>query len=211
LNTGIPASSPAFGVPYPGTLVLDPHGLVRVRAFEEAYQDRDTVATVLLELGEGPSGTATRMTTPHLDVSLRLTDEVVAAGTVFAAVIDVAPKPGIHVYAPGAKGYKAVALTIESRLGLRVRPLRFPASENYHFKPLDEYVPVYQRPFRLVQRMAVDASPAAQEALKGVERLVIRGSLNYQACDDTTCFSPVSLPVSWTVPLRPLDRLRFHP
>ena len=64
---------------------------------------------------------------------------------------------------------------------------------------------------RAANQRSVDASPAAQRALKGVERLVIRGSFNYQACDDTTCFSPVSLPVSWTVSLRPLDREQAQP
>jgi hypothetical protein len=32
--------------------------------------------------------------------------------------------------------------------------------------------------------------------------------LNYQACDNKVCFTPQSIPLSWTVQLKPLDRER---
>lgn len=47
--------------------------------------------------------------------------------------------------------------------------MQYPASEIYHFKPLDERVPVFQKPFRLVQSMAVSTSPEARAVLKGVD------------------------------------------
>lgn len=208
LNTTLQENSPVFGVPFPGTLVLDARGVVRSKSFEQPYQDRDTVANTLLAAGEGPGRAAVSQRTPHLGVGTGLTDAAVAPGTVFSIVIDVDPRPGIHVYAPGAKGYRPVALAIEPQPYLRVRSLRFPESEDYHFKPLDEHVPVYQRPFRLVQELSIDAAREAQEALKGMNAMTIRGRLDYQACDDTTCFAPASLPLSWTLTLKQLDRER---
>ena len=41
--------------------------------------------------------------------------------------------------------------------------------------------------------------------------MTIKGELNYQACDDTVCFTPQTVPLSWTVVLRPLDRERDKP
>ena len=38
-----------------------------------------------------------------------------------------------------------------SQPGVVVREAQFPKSEDYFFKPLNEHVPVYQRPFRIVQ------------------------------------------------------------
>jgi len=38
--------------------------------------------------------------------------------------------------------------------------------------------------------------------------LPVRGTLEYQVCSDSTCFPPASMPVSWIVRLRPLDRER---
>ena len=34
--------------------------------------------------------------------------------------------------------------------------------------------------------------------------LTIKGTLRYQACDDKVCYLPQSIPLSWTVGLRPL-------
>ncbi len=34
----------------------------------------------------------------------------------------------------------------------------YPVAEDYHFKPLDEHVKVYQHRFRIVQDIAIDAS-----------------------------------------------------
>lgn len=208
LNTTVADNSPVFGVPFPGTLVLDSHGLVRARSFEVAYQERDTVNSILLELDDGQFRAAASTSTPHLALGTQLTDETVAPGTVFSILVEVTPGPRMHVYAPGAKGYKAVALSIDPQPGLIVRPLEFPSAEDYYFKPLDEHVPVYQHTFRLLQPLVIDASRAGQEALKGVEKMVIRGKFTYQACDDATCFPPVSLALSWTVTLKPLDRER---
>jgi hypothetical protein len=208
LNATVAEDNPVFGIPFPGTLVLDRRGIVRARSFEEAYQDRDSIATVLLSLGERAGGKSAALKTPHVVVATELSDEVVTTGTVFSVVFDVTPGRKVHVYAPGAKGYRPIAVSVDPLPGLTVRPIRFPPSEDYHFKPLDEHVPVYQRPFRLVQELVIDASRAGQEVLKGVSTLTIRGRLEYQACDETTCFPPASLPMSWSVTLRPLDRER---
>jgi hypothetical protein len=39
----------------------------------------------------------------------------------------------------------------------------------------------------------------------------LTGTLDYQACDDKQCFNPGSVPLSWTLTLRPLVRERPNP
>ena len=63
---------------------------------------------------------------------------------------------------------------------------------------------MFQKPFRLVQEMVLDGTPQAQAALRGKETVTVKGSLEYQACDDKQCFNPVSVPLSWTMSLRSL-------
>ena len=70
---------------------------------------------------------------------------------------------------------------------------------------------MYQRPFRIVQDVVIDASPQGQATLKDVSSLTIKAVLNYQACDDKVCFTPQSVPLTWTVKLRQLDRERANP
>jgi hypothetical protein len=149
------------------------------------------------------------VSSPQLEITSFATDATVAPGTHFSVVLDIRPAPRIHVYAPGVTGYKPVALEIEPQQWVSVRAAQYPRSEDYYFKPLDEHVQVYQRPFRIVQDIALDATPEAQAALKDVVALTIKGTLNYQACDDKICFSPQSVPLTWNLKVRPLDRERI--
>lgn len=212
LNTTVPESSlQTYGVPFPGTLMLDAQGIVTSRFFEQAYQERATVGSIMARLGNDIDVPATTISSPQLEVVSYVTDTTVAPGTYFSVVLDVRPAPGVHVYAPGVAGYKPIALSIEAQPGLVTRRAQYPPSEVYHFKPLDEHVQVYQRPFRVVQDFVIDASSQGQAALRDIRTLTITGVLDYQACDDTVCFIPQSVPLTWTVTLRPLDRERVRP
>jgi peroxiredoxin len=209
LNTTVASGTTNYGIPFPGTFLIDRTGTVTSRFFEEAYQERNTVSTIMIALGNAKTpAAARRIETDHLDITTYVSDEVVAPGSLFSVVLDVKPKTGIHVYAPGANDYKIINLRFDANPILATRPLQYPASEIYHFKPLNERVPVFQKPFRLVQSMAVSTSADARAALKGVKTVTISGTLEYQACDDRLCFNPRSIPVSYTVKLRPLDSER---
>jgi peroxiredoxin len=206
LNTTVAADTSNYGISFPGTFLIDRTGKVTSRFFEEAYQERNTVSTIMIALGTAKMpAAAKRIETDHLEITTYVSDDVVAPGSVFSVVFDVKPHTNIHVYAPGAKDYKVVNFQIDANPILVTRALQYPASEIYHFKPLDERVPVFQKPFRLVQSMAIGTSPDARAALKGVDMVTISGSLEYQACDDRLCFTPRSIPVSYTVKVQPLD------
>jgi AhpC/TSA family/Thiol:disulfide interchange protein DsbD, N-terminal len=208
LNTTIAEGQPTFGIPYPGTLILDRDGVVRSKHFEAAYQERDTIASVLVKLGARLDIEGTRVTAPHLTATTWITDRIAAPGTHFSAVVDVVPGPRIHVYAPGVTGYKAIALNITAQPSLLVRQAQFPPAEDYFFKPLNEHVAVYQKPFRIVQDLEIDPAPPSAAALAERKSIQITGTLDYQACDDTLCFNPQSVPLAWTISLKPLDRER---
>lgn len=200
------------GMAFPGTFILDRQGRVTARFFEDFYVERNTVSSLLVKLDDKPGTpiSGTRISTSHLDVTTYTSDPAVAPGNHFSVVLDVEPHSHLHVYAPGAEkfGYRMITLALDQNQYVKVQPMRYPASEIYDFKPLNERVPVFQKPFRLAQEIVLDGSPAGQEALKGKEDVTITGTLQYQACDDTTCYNPVSLPVSWKVRLRTLIRER---
>ncbi len=209
LNTTVPSTNQQqYGIPFPGTFLVDRRGVVTSRVFETAYQERDTITSVMVRLGARVRAPATTIAAPHLQLTTFATDQTVAPGTHFSVVVDAVPASRVHVYAPGVTGYKAVALTIEPQPGLVVRDSQFPAPEDYFFKPLNEHVPVYAKPFRVVQDLMIDASREMEAALKNVSSLTIKGSLSYQACDDKICFNPQSIPLTWTIALKPLDRER---
>jgi hypothetical protein len=69
-------------------------------------------------------------------------------------------------------------------------------------------VPVYQKPFRLIQEVLLEGTTPAQAALRDQQSLTLTGLVEYQACDDKVCFNPATVPVTWTLPLRQLVRER---
>ena len=51
LNETVDPKSSTFGIPHPGTFIVDRKGVVVSRFFEDAYQERYTTATILTSLG----------------------------------------------------------------------------------------------------------------------------------------------------------------
>ena len=201
------------GTPFPGTFMLDGQGRVTSRFFEAFYRERNTTANVMLKLGVGLSPIAAiEGTTAHLTLTAYPSDPLVTVGTRFSIAVEIVPNPDIHVYAPGAEqmGYRVIGLTMAPVPHVRFEPVEFPASEIYHFEPLDERVPVYQQPFMLLQEVVVSGAAEVEEALAGLDALTLTGTLDYQACNDELCFDPVSVPLSFTLDLDALDRQRAN-
>jgi hypothetical protein len=205
LNTTVSLSNELFGYPFPGTFVLDPRGIVTARFFEATYQERDTITSMLVRLGNSIDAPAIKTAAPHIDITSYLTDRTAAPGTRFSIVLDITPAPRVHVYAPGVSGYRPISLRVHPQPGLVVREAHFPEPEDYLFVPLNEHVLVYQKPFRIVQDVMLDASRDAAATLRALQRMTISVTLAYQACDDKLCFNPESVPQAWTIAVRPLD------
>jgi DsbC/DsbD-like thiol-disulfide interchange protein len=116
------------------------------------------------------------------------------AGGKLALFVDVTPKPGIHVYAPGSKDYIPITVKLNAQPELKAGKVAYPKSETMTFA--DEKVPVYQKPFRLTQDVTLEKSA------KPGSTVTVSGTVNYQACDDRVCYPPESAPISWTVTVK---------
>ena len=199
------------GTPFPGTFIVEPKGRVTSRFFEEFYAERNTASNIMLRLGSGTNPTAgTQGSTAHVSITASQSNPEISAGSKFSIVLDIEPRPNIHVCAPGAEdfGYRVVAFNLEQESFVRALPLQYPPSQIYHFEPLDARVPVYQAPFRIVQEIVLNASRDVAEAFRDDAVLTLTSTFDYQACNDAVCFDPVSVPLSWTVAVAPLDRQR---
>jgi peroxiredoxin len=193
------------GIPFPGTFIVDRGGRVKARFFEDSYTVRNTVSNIRVKLnGADEAVPATNVQTRHLDVTTYTTDSAVAPGNRFSIVAQVTPHKGIHVYAPGASSYQIIDLKILPTQYVQPRGVSYPPSEIYVFKPLNERVPTYQKPFTLVQDVVLDGQASTRTALRDQTSLTIAGALTYQACDDRLCYDPVTVPLSWTVGLKPI-------
>jgi hypothetical protein len=141
--------------------------------------------------------TPSHQTTSHLTIDASASESEVAPGRRVSLTLDIVPRRRMHVYAPGATGYQVIKLAMSPAAGVTYQAVKYPPSEIYTFEPLQEQVPVYQKPFQLVQTLVLDGSPDSAARLRKANTLIINGTLSYQACDDRICFMPASVPVSW--------------
>lgn len=159
------------------------------------------VASVAL-LAQAPEKSQ-RHETAHLVATTAAVSTPVAPGTRVSLRLDVAPKATMHVYSPGQKDYIPISLTIEKTAAVKAQPAVFPKAEQYYFKALEETQLVYSKPFQIVQDVTIASTPAlGNRARTPGATLVVKGTLEYQACDESVCYRPVSVPVTWTLRLK---------
>ena len=202
------ATGRTAGIPYPGTFVIDPKNRIVSRAFEQAYTERDTAANVLARVAPGPAAKAgpNDVAGKHVTVHLGQSNTIAAPGHRILLTADVTPGRKIHVYAPGQADYIAVTLAVDASPNYKVAPPVFPASKPYVFGPQKETVRVYDAPFRISQDLTLTLTPAMRQLAIAKGTLTITATLQYQACDDSLCFPPDAIPLSWKVSLVPIER-----
>jgi hypothetical protein len=203
LNEGVDVKSRNYGIPHPGTFIVDRKGVVVSRFFEDAYQERYTTGAMLSGIG---GGSAFQATTAHLSMAVSVSDTEAAPGARLSVVADVTPAPTMHVYAPGKHTYQVIRVEIDPQPWLKVHPIVYPTSTIYHFKPLDERVEVFVKPFRLRRDVTLLATQEAHKLLGAMTAATLTGAVEYQACDDKICFNPMRVPVTFTIALKALDR-----
>jgi hypothetical protein len=198
------------GFARPGYYFVDTHEIIREKFFDPRYRERLTgnsvIAKLFPELSEQVTAT---VDAPHLQVALEQSDPTGVPGTRVTLAAEVRLPADVHVYAPGAKGYKPIQLVLDPIAGLQFLPAAYPNSKILYLPAIKERVPVFEGTFRISQDVQVSTSSEFWGSLGKDGRLfTISGKLEYQACDKTTCFVPTSVPVKWQLQVMPLDRAR---
>jgi len=198
------------GFARPGYFFIDTKGLIREKFFEAKYRERLTgnsiIAKLFPELGQEVTDT---VAAEHLQLSLEQSDRIGVPGTRITLTAAVSLPPDVHVYAPGAQGYKPIKLTIDPLPDMELKPAIYPPSKVLFLPAINERVPVFEGNFRISQDVRVSSSSEFWGSLGSDGKMfTIAGKLEYQACDKTKCYFPASVPVKWQLQVFPLDRAR---
>jgi hypothetical protein len=198
------------GFSRPGYFFIDTKGIIREKFFEAKYRERLTgnsiVSKLFPELGQEVTET---VEAPHLQLALEQSDSTGVPGTRVTLAADVRLPPDVHVYAPGAVGYKPIKLVIDPVSQLEFKPAIYPPSKTLVLPAIHESAPVFAGTFRITQDVKVNSGAEFWGSLgKDGKLFTITGRLEYQACDNTTCYLPTSVPVKWQLQVFPLDRTR---
>jgi DsbC/DsbD-like thiol-disulfide interchange protein len=132
--------------------------------------------------------------TAHLSIVASTSAAAVAAGGKIALQVDVTPKPGMHVYAPGQEGYIPIQLSLTADSAFTAAKAKYPAGEKYVMPALNETQLVYATPFRITDDVTLKRASTAT--------VTIKGTVRYQACDDRICYLPKTVPIEWTLSVK---------
>jgi len=99
-----------------GTYRIDPDGVVQSKYFAKDFTERYFPPTILLREFGAPTGTSEMaVETDHLDLKTYAFEDALRPNLHFTLVLDVKPKPGMHVYAPGVEHYTPSVLRSTDR------------------------------------------------------------------------------------------------
>lgn len=201
LNESAGKDTPFFGIPHPGTFVLDPSGKVISKYFEDNYTERETASAILVkQFGLSALGLPhTTVETPHLILTSAASAKIVRGGQKIMLMLDIELKKKMHVYAPGAQGYKTVDWRVNAGSLARVEAIRFPPSRTLYLKPIREKAPIYEGKIRLSREITLAAQKELKAAASATGEFTLEGELLYQACDDKVCYVPQTIPLKWVL------------
>ena len=213
LNETVPKNSPAEGVPYPGTYIVDRAGIVTAKYFVDDFRERDTAAEILVKqfgirVEEARSSTETKF----FQLSTAASNDLVHQGQHISLVLDLDIKPGMHVYAPSIQGgYIPIDWKIAASPGFKAGDVDYPKPRMLRLDAIHETVPAYVGHLRLTRDLIIGSDVQVKPLLGKDNELVVEGSLRYQVCDDRECFIPALQPLRWVLHYELLDRQRVPP
>lgn len=206
LNETLKPGNAAYGIPHPGTFIVDRQGRVVSKYFEKDYRERVSVSGILAgQFGRRADASGAAVQARHVRLSTAASTAVARPGHGILLTLDLEMKPRMHVYAPGVTGYIPIDWKLEDTAAARLRPVAYPAAQTLHLKPIRETALVYQGRVRIAREITFGAESALKPLLNSSGDLVVKGSLRYQACDDRECYAPETVPLEWKFRFEPLD------
>ena len=209
LNESVSQDTPQYGIPYPGTFILDPSGVVLKKYFEKDFRQRYTASEILVrQYGEAADSPGQTIDAPHLHLTTSASLGTVHWGERLSLVATIELRPGVHVYAPEVQNYIPIELSLTPTAAFQAHEPDYPPSRTMRLKAIGETVPVYERRLRIVEDITIAPEAQVKPLLSPNGELTVEGSLHYQACDAKICYAPRSVPLKWVFHYEALDRQR---
>ncbi len=197
---GIPPNQKYYGVPYPGTFVLDETGTVTEKRFHQSYRNRDTGSGLLeaaLGIASREHGPEAISQTETVQVRAYLDSPSFSFNQIVHVVIELNVSPALHVYGePIPEGYVPLSVKVEPLEGLVVGKPKWPSPHRFSMTEINEEFWVHQGKVRGTLPLTFAMAPGRGD-------VVIRITVNYQTCNESTCFLPGS--VSFELPIKEIE------
>jgi peroxiredoxin len=185
---GVPMRDDVFGVPYPGSFILDERGVVVERRFEDSYRVRETAVGMLESAFGGKSqqhGAEDRAAGNGVVARAYLDSPTYRMMQRLRLTVELQIEDGLHVYGePIPDGYVPLSIEVAPIEGLEMGALDAPVPSPFRVAGLDEQFFVYDGVVEVTLPLTFTVATANQT----LEILV-----RYQACSATDCRPPDAL------------------
>ena len=202
---------PYYGIPFPGTYVVNGSGIVTEKFFNRHYATRTSPATIL------DKALGRMLARPEAPAAVRRGRQ--ATVTAFFAGKDLKLEvahtlhvrlelpQGLHVYGePLPEGFHATTVTLRPSDGIRVGAPIYPPTTPKRFEALGVTLSVYEGAVDVRVPVTRNAKWSSVPELRGrlglppLEAVGLDIVVNYQACSETICYRPERVRLSVTVP-----------
>ncbi len=200
-NHNVPEGDEFYGIPFPGTFLVDEGGIVRAKYFEQMHRQRYTAESILVREFGASGGKRVVLSTDHLKLEAFPAQDVASRGNRITLAFDLELPPKMHVYAPGVTGYRPLVVEVGPHPSLLAHETDFPEPSILRLEAIKETVPVYHGKVRILKDVTI--SPRLRD-----ETISIPLTFSYQACDDRVCYDPKKVNFSLEVKLVPHDAER---
>ncbi len=211
LNTLVRPDEAVYGIPYPGTYVLNEAGIVTAKFFNREYQVRESVPFLLQaalgdtpDFDEGPRAASDAGAETPVQVSAWLRTPDLKFRQRTELVVELAIAPGFHVYGrPAPNGYYPTDVTVRAPESLRVSDPVYPPTHPFRVEGLDEDFNVLDGNSRI--RIELNSQ------LREGDPVPVDIEVLYQACSDTECLIPSTVRLHLDLPIGRLTPQATNP
>jgi peroxiredoxin len=226
LNTAIdpddPRAGPYYGIPFPGTYVVDESGVVTEKFFNRHYASRASAGTILdktlgrvLVPEEAPQADHAG---ERVKIAAFLSDRNLKLETVSTLHVRLELADGLHVYAePLPDGFYATTVTVEPSPELRIGEPVYPPTGPQRFEALGVTLNVYEGVVNIAVPITVTAEWERVANLRRRAGFSVRETVDFQVvvkhqvCSATVCYRPETERLRVRAPLAELVIPVFEP
>jgi hypothetical protein len=220
LNTQVqPGDVPIYGIPFPGSYVVDEDGVVVAKFFHDSYKKRDSSENLIdAALGRiilQPYEPTHSGGDPDVRVSATLHGGggVLKQGSIRHVVVRFELRDGLHIYGePVAEGMIPTTVEVRGPEGIRVGEPILAPTETLRLPGLDIELQVWSGTVDI--SIPVYASAPLLSELRAITTpsITLEVTVRYQACNDETCLLPRTEKLPLEVGLEPvaLPDLSLH-
>jgi len=209
LNETVKPDTAFYGIPHPGTFILNLQGKVQSKYFEDDFRERVSASDILVhESGKQADAGRRVAETKHLRLASAASTQVARPGNRIVLSLDITLNPAMHLYAPGVQGYIPINWSLEESPAAKSYAFAYPPSKTMHLKVIGETVPVYRGSIRISREITFGQEDALKPLVDSAGELILKGSFRYQACDDRECYLPQTVPLEWHFHFEGLERER---